>query len=221
MCGCVCDDLRLTLNDDRIVAIAPGCPLAEPWLLGQTAAELPPARVDGQVVPLDQALRRAADILNGSCSPLIYGLSRSSTPGQRAAVQLADRLGACIDTTASTCHAPSIMALQAVGESTCSLGEIRGRSDLVIYWGSNPVRSHPRHIERFVDAPGLHTPGGRADRHLVVVDAKPSDTTPLADTFVRLLPGSDFDVLWTLRGLIRGPTLRPPVRRRRSHASAC
>lgn len=132
MCGCVCDDLTITVAGDRIAAIAPGCPLAEPWFLKQSAAEVPAARIDGRVVPLDDAIERAVAILDRSSSPLIYGLSRSSTPGQRAAVRLADRLGACIDTTASTCHAPSIMALQAVGESTCSLGEIRGRSDLVI-----------------------------------------------------------------------------------------
>ena len=103
-------------------------------------------------------------------SPLIYGLSRSSTPGQRSAVRLADELGATIDTTASTCHAPSIMAVQAVGESTATLGEIKNRSDLVIYWGSDPLVSHPRHLERFVDAPGMFVPAGRRDRHLVVVD---------------------------------------------------
>ena len=102
------------------------------------------------------------------------------------------------------------MALQAVGESTCSLGEIRGRSDLVIYWGSNPAKSHPRHIERFVDATGQLVPNGRADRHVVIVDVKRSESTPSADTFIQVDPGSDFDVIWALRGLIRGETFDLP-----------
>jgi formylmethanofuran dehydrogenase subunit B len=204
MCGCVCDDLKLSVDQHRVTAMSPGCVLAEPWMLRQSNAEVPAARIDEQVVSVDAAVGRAAKILSEAVSPLIYGLSRSSTPGQRAAVGLADRIGACIDTTASTCHAPSIMALQNVGESTSSLGEIRNRSDLVIYWGSNPTKSHPRHMERFVDAAGQFVPGGRSDRHVVVVDVKPSESTHLADTFIRIRPGSDFEVLWTLRGLVHG-----------------
>ena len=204
MCGCVCDDLRLTVHGGRVTAMSPGCALAEPWLLGQTSSDVPVARVDGQIVSQSQAVERAARILREADSPLIYGLSGSSTPGQRAAVHLADVIGACIDTTASTCHAPSIVALQGVGESTCSLGEIRNRSDLVIYWGSNPSKSHPRHMERFVDSPGQHVPAGRAGRHVVVVDVKRSESAELADTFIQVEPGSDFDILWALRGLLRG-----------------
>ena len=97
--------------------------------------------------------------------PLIWGLSRSSTGGQRAAVLLADRIGANVDTTASVCHGPSIMAIQQVGESTCSLGEVRNRADLVIFWGADPATSHPRHFERYsVDAQGLFVPRRRPSR---------------------------------------------------------
>ncbi|MFT5094055.1 MAG: formylmethanofuran dehydrogenase subunit B [Porticoccaceae bacterium] len=202
MCGCVCDDLRLTVADGRVVGVSPGCALAEPWLLGQSSFDKPSCSIGGQPVSLDEAVQHAAGILAKSESPLIYGLSGSSTPGQRSAVHLADTIGACIDTTASTCHAPSIVALQGVGESTCSLGEIRNRSDLVIYWGSNPQKSHPRHMERFVDSPGLGIPEGRARRHVVVVDVKRSETSELADTFIQVEPGKDFEVLWALRGLM-------------------
>jgi len=204
MCGCVCDDLKLTVADGRVVGVSPGCALAEPWLLGQSSFDKPSCSIEGQPVLLDEAVRHATGILARSESPLIYGLSGSSTPGQRSAVHLADTIGACIDTTASTCHAPSIVALQGVGESTCSLGEIRNRSDLVIYWGSNPSKSHPRHIERFVDAPGQFVAGGRSARHVVVVDVKPSDSSELADTFIQVEAGSDFEVLWALRGLVSG-----------------
>lgn len=210
MCGCVCDDLKLTVADGRITAVAPGCALAEPWLLAQESATESAARIDGKTVSLQQAIEQAADLLNSSVSPLVYGLSSSSTPGQRSAVHLADVIGACIDTTASTCHAPSIVALQGVGESTCSLGEIRNRSDLVIYWGSNPAKSHPRHMERFVDCPGQYVPDGRAGRHVVVVDVKRSESADHADTFIQVETGSDFEILWALRGLVQGWPLEAP-----------
>lgn len=211
MCGCVCDDLKLSIVDGRISEVFPGCALAEPWLLGQSSSGIPECTVGGKPVSFEQAIEQATKILQAADSPLVYGLSSSSTPGQRSAVHLADRIGAVIDTTASTCHAPSIVALQSAGESTCSLGEIRNRSDLVIYWGSNPEKSHPRHMERFVDAPGQHIPEGRAGRHVVVVDAKPSETSRRADTFIQVEPGSDFDVLWALRGLVQGLPLEASV----------
>ncbi len=65
------------------------------------------------------------------------------------AISLADRIRGTIDTTASMCHATSMMAIQEVGESTCTLGEVKNRADLVIYWGANPVQTHPRHFERY------------------------------------------------------------------------
>jgi formylmethanofuran dehydrogenase subunit B len=148
--------------------------------------------------------------LRAARSPLIYGLSRSSTDGQRAAIALAENLGATIDTTASRCHAPSVVALQEVGEITCTLGEVKNRADLVIFWGVNPAVSHPRHMERYsLDAPGRFTPNGRADRTLVVVDVKPTATSERADLFVPVKPGSDFETLTVLRRLVLGA---PPDR---------
>ena len=148
VCGCVCDDLELTLSGERVIETRRACPLAEHWFEQQTNSDRPAALIEGVPASLDEALSRASVILSQSRAPLIYGLSRSSTPGQRAAVALADRLGGVVDTTASLCHGPSIMAVQSVGESTCSLGEIRNRADLVIYWGCDPAVSHPRHAER-------------------------------------------------------------------------
>ncbi len=166
VCGCVCDDLAMVTRDGRILDIGTDCPLARDWFQDMASGGEGSVRIENQAADYPAAIRRAAALLRNSRAPLIYGLSRSSTPGQRAALRLADRLGATIDTTASTCHAPSIMALQTCGESTCSLGEVRNRSDLVVYWGSNPVRSHPRHMERYL-APGQLVPQGRAGRHVM------------------------------------------------------
>jgi formylmethanofuran dehydrogenase subunit B len=205
VCGCVCDDLRLTVDAGRVTRADGACFLAEPWLLGQDSRQPPAALVEGRAVPLSDAVTRAAEILRAARSPLIYGLSRSSTEGQRAAVALADRIGATIDTTASRCHAPSVVALQAVGESTCSLGEISNRADLVVFWGCDPARSHPRHFERYSALPrGEFVPDGRAGRMLVVVDVQPTASSAVADLFVCVEPGQDFEALWTLRGLLRG-----------------
>ncbi|MEZ6064373.1 MAG: formylmethanofuran dehydrogenase subunit B [Planctomycetaceae bacterium] len=205
-CGCLCDDLSPRLKDGRLVEVQRACSLAAPWYdaLASHDPSLPAAMIDGAPAEYAAAITRAAGILANADAPLIYGLSNSSTPGQQAAVALADRLGAIIDTTASTCHAPSIVALQQVGESTASLGEVRQRSDLVIYWGSNPVDSHPRHIERLIDQPGTFVPRGRLGRTVIVIDVEPTATTRLADEFIQVNPGGDFELLCALRACAQG-----------------
>lgn len=180
------------------------CIWAEPWLLRQSSRSDDTLSIKGVLSTYDDALKTAGQLLKQSRFPLIYGLSSSSTPGQRAACELADRLGAVIDTSASTCHAPSIMAVQSVGESTCSLGEIRNRSDLVIFWGSNPVESHPRHLDRYSgsDFNFLREDSERS-RKIIVVDTVRTETAEQADQFIQIESDQDFEVLWALRGLIK------------------
>src|SRR5208283_3565884 len=92
-------------------------------------------------------------------SPLIYGLSSSACEAQRKAIELADLLGAIVDTTSSVCHGPTGLAMQAVGEPTATLGEVRNRADLLIFWGCNPAASHLRHFERYsLNAQGTLVP---------------------------------------------------------------
>lgn len=214
VCACICDDLKITVQDGVITAAEHACTLAAPWYSSPWTSTAPSVRINGNAATLEQAVSESAAILREARAPLFFGLSKSSTEGQRAAVALADKLGATIDTTASEGHAPSILALQQVGESTCSLGEIRNRADLVIYWGADPVTSHPRHMERYsMEARGLLIPNGRADRKLVVIDSTTTKTAEEADWFLKIAPGTDFDVLWTLRGLLQGvePTPDQPL----------
>lgn len=209
-CGCVCDDLTVTVAENRIVDFTPDCSLASEWFNWlRDQPEVPAALIDGRPAEMDAAIQHAAEILDKSSLPLIFGLSRSSTDGQRKACELADKLGAVIDSTASRGHGPSILAFQAAGESTSTLGEVRHRADLVIYWNSDPLYSHPRHLERFVESPGQHFPNGRHGRHVVVVDNRPTKTSAAADTFLQIPRGSDFEVLSLLRCLIRGIPIAP------------
>ncbi|MGL6072755.1 MAG: formylmethanofuran dehydrogenase subunit B [Fimbriiglobus sp.] len=204
VCGCACDDLRITVDGQRITRAENACSLAEPWYLGQNAHMPPPCEILGEATSREVAVQRAREILHSAKSLLIYGLSRSTTEGQRHATELADRLRATIDTTASTGHAPSIMALQQVGESTCTLGEVRNRADVVVYWGSDPLTTHPRHIERYATP----WPG----RTIIVVDRQRTATAEAADLFLPLEPGQDQAVLTKLRLLVRGePTEASPA----------
>jgi formylmethanofuran dehydrogenase subunit B len=205
VCGCVCDDLTITVESGRVASARGACSLAEPWFLAQNATHPPAALIDGQPAEPESALARAAELLRTARYPLVYGLSRSTTEAQRAAVALTEQLGGTIDTTASTGHAPSLMALQQVGESTCTLGEVKNRADLVVFWGSDPVVTHPRHMERYsADAAGRWVPNGRADRFVVVVDDHETQSAACADLFIPVTSGRNWEALWALRMLCRG-----------------
>ena len=98
-----------------------------------------------------------------------------------------------------------------MGESTCTLGEVKTRRPGHLL-GLESVESHPRHLERYSLEPvGLHI-AGRADRTLVVVDVCQTATSQLADCFVPIEPGQDFEALWALRCLIRGLPLAAEAR---------
>ncbi len=91
------------------------------------------------------------------------------------------------------------------GRSKATLGEIKDRADLVIYWGANPAECHPRHMSRYSLMPkGQYVPEGRKGRTLVVVDIRPTPTTKIADIYLQIRPGKDFDALTVLLALVKG-----------------
>ena len=172
-CGCVCDDMELTVEGHRITKAKNACVLGKAWFLNHHVEERPVATVEGKPASLEEGIERAAGNLANARYPIVYGLSDTTCEAQRVAVAIADRIGGCVDTTTSVCHGPSGMAFQGVGEVTCSLGEVKNRADLIVYWGGDPAVTHPRLAERYGhDAVGEFTPRGRGDRTVVVVGAK-------------------------------------------------
>ncbi len=111
----------------------------------------PMIRKEGKLVPVttDEAVHKAAQILTDAKYPLLFGWSSSTSEAQRIGVELAEELGSALDNTCSICHGPSVMATQEIGIPTCTLGQIRHRADLIIYWACDPWSAHPRHLERY------------------------------------------------------------------------
>ena len=165
-CGCLCDDLTVEAEGTEILKVRLACSSGQGIFKDYDPRPRRPL-MDGREVEWDEAVAEAAKILTAADSPLIYGLSSSASEAQRKAVALADRVGAVIDSTSSVCHGPTGLAMQAVGEPTCTLGEIRDRADLLVFWGCNPDASHLRHFPRFSLTP-------RAPSHPTAVPIGPS-----------------------------------------------
>ena len=83
--------------------------------------------------------------------------------------RVAEKGGAVLDNCASICHGPSFLAIFDNGYPSCTLGEVKNRADVVVFWGCNPMHAHPRHALGTIGLPArlLHPEGAQEpDRYL-------------------------------------------------------
>ncbi|WP_146119114.1 hypothetical protein [Blastopirellula marina] len=184
-CGCLCDDLTVELDGSEVRRIEPACELAAQWMQAP-ALSREDFRIDDRAASMEEAIDAAANILQRAKAPLFFGLGETTSETVRKVVDLADRVGGILDASHPTFFDPTGRILQTTGMVTCSLGEIRHRSDLVVFWGCDPKTTHPRHWERYsVEPTGRFIPGGRSDRHVVGI-GQANATTEACDAFISL-----------------------------------
>ncbi|HSQ49598.1 MAG TPA: molybdopterin-dependent oxidoreductase, partial [Candidatus Deferrimicrobiaceae bacterium] len=111
----------------------------------------PIVRKNGKLkeVSFEEAVQKSAEILANAKYPVLYGWSSTSCEAQKIGIKLAEQVGGVFDNTSSVCHGPSVLAMQEVGLPSCTLGQVRHRADLILYWGNDPLSSHPRHLQRY------------------------------------------------------------------------
>jgi len=211
-CGCLCDDLEVTVEGNEITGTKGTCAISRSKFMSHAENKVEAPTVGGKKASLKKAVEAAAKILAEAKRPLVYGLSSTECEAIASCVELAEITGGVVDNTASVCHGPTILALQQVGESKTSLGEVKNRADLVVFWGSNPSAAHLRHLTRYSAMPkGMYTPEGRKSRYIVAVDVRATSMARLADKFVKVEHGGDFELLLALRAAVRGTKIREDV----------
>jgi formylmethanofuran dehydrogenase subunit B len=98
------------------------------------------------------------------------------------------------------------------GKVSCTLGEVKNRADLIVYWGGNPAECHPRHFTKYtLTQKGKFIPNGRKDRTMILVDIRETPSAKAADIFLQVRPSKDFEVITALRALIKGQPVDPKV----------
>lgn len=201
-CGCACDDIAVVVKGDRIAEARNACSLGVAWFGdGTVPAE---TRVNGRTASLEQALTEAARLLTSAKRPLVYLAGDLSCETQREAVAIADRLHAAIDSLAATA-APAVLAAQRRGRAGATLGEIRQRADLVVFWAVDPSVRYPRYGSRYaVEPPGMAAPQGRKSRTLISVDVGESRGPADADGRVAIAPADEVDSLEMMRAAVQG-----------------
>lgn len=212
LCGCLCDDLTVKVDANRIVDVTRGCRTADSVFRIIGTTPLPVARIEGESVNVEAAFEKAVEFLLASRSPLIFGMDFTTTEDQRSAIHLAETLGGVIDTGGGVLTRASLLAMQQTGISTCTLGEIRQRADLVIIWGADPEVTHPRFFERFLQPGSEFLPNGRSDRTIVCINDRETQSGSLADQVIKLPAQRTAEAIGALRYWLRkeGELPNPP-----------
>lgn len=198
-CGCGCDDLTVTVHEGRIVDAVPACPVGREWF-GDGSATWEVLRA-GKPAELADALSEAATILTKSPGRLLVYLAPDITSqAQRAAVALADLLRATVDSATSDAAAGGLLAAQRRGRTTATLGEIRNRGDVVLFWGVDPSQRYPRFLSRYALEPaGTQVPKGRAGRFVIAVNIGADQGPAGADLNITLEPSEEIAALSLMR----------------------
>lgn len=198
-CGCACDDIDVTVRDGVIVETLRACDLGAAWF----GSGRIPARtlVSGRPSTSHDALSAAVAFLSDARHALVYLAPGLTCEAQREAVALADLLGASIDSVTSGTIEDSILAAQERGRATATLGEVRNRADLVVWWGADPALRYPRFASRYAPDPvGIHLPDGRRSRTVIGVDVGGAHAPADVDWRLTLTGEEEADALAVLAG---------------------
>ena len=204
-CGCACDDIGVVVEGGRIVEARNACALGLRWF---GDGSLPGAVLGGRSNAIEDVVGEIAELLHSARAPMVYLAPDLTSEAQRAAVAIADQLHGFVDGVTSATASAGILAAQRRGRAGATLGEIRNRADVLVFWAVDPARSYPRFQSRYAPDPaGAHVPNGRADRTVIAVDVGSQRGPDDADVRIQMTAEEESLFLASLRGYLAGRTL--------------
>lgn len=204
-CSLLCEDIELVLKTGAISQARNLCRKGYGHFQALFTERTAPM-VDGQKVSIDEAIKKAAEILKKSKDPLLYGWSNSALEAQGTGIQLAKKLDAVIDDTSSFCQG-LLLEMVLRGElPTCTLDDVRNFADVSIFWGADPSNSHPRHLSRFAYYPRgeKRQKSYEEERTCIVIDVRKSSTAKLCENYFRVSPGEDAGFIESIMAVLEG-----------------
>ena len=187
-CSCLCDDIAI--RDGKILnACRKGVKLFN------VKRAIP--MVNSKPSSFEEAIDRAKRIVSTANKLVVFGLDTIPCEAQQKAIELAEAKNAAIDDCSSFCLGDFVELILKGELPTATLEEVRDNAYVIVYWGSNPYQSLPRHMSRFTYYPrsGKRQRGYEEDRYLVVVDVRLSETAKLAKKGGKFIMGNDADVI--------------------------
>ena len=103
-CGCLCDDIEVTINDNHIEGVKNACIISKSKFLNHHQYRIKMPSINGKEDNLDNSLKRVVEILAQARRPLIYGLSSTECGAIGKAIEIAEITGGVLDNTSSVCN---------------------------------------------------------------------------------------------------------------------
>jgi formylmethanofuran dehydrogenase subunit B len=201
-CGCACDDIAVAVDSGRITEARNACALGVRWF---GDGSLPGAVLGGRSAAIEEVVAEIATVLRAARAPLVYLAPDLTSEAQRAAIAVADQLHAFVDSVTSAAASEGILAAQRRGRASATLGEIRNRADVLVFWGVDPARSYPRFQSRYAPDPvGVFVPNGRGGRTVIAVDVGSQRGPDDADLRIQMTPEEESLFLASLRAHLAG-----------------
>ena len=194
-CSLLCDDVSAEVSGKTVYSLG----LCK---LGHAHLE---AAFKHKVGSTEKDLQKAADILVGAESLLLYGWTHASNEAIKEGLDLASTLNGHFASSID------IGSMKAMSHSIHSKGldidleYVRNNGEFIIYWGANPSESLHRHPSRFAVLPrGEKIPEGIESRTIGVVDVRPTETMKMANHRLILPAGSDAELLDIVKSELEG-----------------
>ena len=173
--------------------------------LGMARRHQPLASTESNV-SLEQAVRSAVTRLCEAARPLVYLAPALSCEAQREAVAIADLLRARLDSVTSSTALLGTLASQEHGSASATLGELRNRADVLVFWGVDLEGRYPRFASRYAPGPpGVYVPDGRRSRTVIAVDIGRATATVDADVRLAIEAADELATLTALEAFVRSP----------------
>lgn len=214
-CACLCDDINCEINENQFSRVENACARGAALFYATDEVQRRTiCTIKERKTSPEEAVERAAQILRNARNPLIFGLDNSTLEAQKVGIKLAQTLGAVIDDTSSFCHGDLIRAILNGDIPTCSLSEVKDSSNLIIYWGSNPHHSHPRHLSSFSYYP--HEESRKTDFmpdvELSCIEVRDTETSLMCHPIFKIRPGEDGKFIQKIIASIRGTDNTPDAK---------
>ncbi len=147
-CGLLCDDISINNNTKNSeIVIKNACSKGVVFFTQKITNNMP--NIAGKPVELQQAIEKAASLLNAAEKPLFAGLSTDLT-GFRSTFKAAQKAKAPIMHMNAQSTWRNTKVLQTTGWQTTTLMEVKNRADVILCIGTDIVKHNPRFFERNV-----------------------------------------------------------------------
>jgi formylmethanofuran dehydrogenase subunit B len=197
-CGCLCDDIQVEIDDAHLGKIENACAKGAAYLQSAFNPERRArSSIRGQTCSPEAALDEAVRVLSRAKRRLIFGLDNSTLETQALAIDLAQKLGAVIDDASSSSFGPLIERIMNKELPICSLSEVKDKADLLLYWGTNPTATHPRHLSRYTyyAYTDFNPAGWYPKVTLSSIDVRQTELTSMSKPVFKVKPGGDRELI--------------------------